>query len=61
MYKVTYRQREQITRFTVRDTIKSFTAVKYFRPVGVSLVYFYTDRFNVRTVAPEDILFLETI
>ena len=61
MYKITYREREQITRFTVRDTVKSFTAVKYFRPAGASLIYFYTNRFDIKTVAKEDILFLETI
>ena len=57
--KVTYRERQYITRYTCIDREKTFYAKDYFIPKGTSLYYFILNEFNYKTVAKEDIINIE--
>ena len=57
--KVTYIEKGPEVNFTRRDVIRTFIALDYFQPEGTSLVYFRLDRYNLKTIAKEDILKIE--
>lgn len=57
--KVTYKTYVRISPFAVLEKYESFHAVSKWKPEGTSLVYFRTDRFNIRTVAESDIVSIE--
>lgn len=61
MYKVTYHYLVPIGPFKALDKQESFTALSYWEPEGTSLIYFKTDRFNVRTVGESEIISIEEI
>ena len=49
--------RKFVDKFTqVCTTNKPFTLRRFWIPEGTSLVYYYIDRFNVRTLAVDDIV-----
>ena len=57
--KVTYKYLVQIGPFTALEKYESFHAIKKWEVKGTSLIYFKTDRFNVRTVAKNQIVSIE--
>lgn len=61
MYRITYNRKGIPHDFKRIDTIETFTANSYFKPNGVSLIYFKVDRFNYVTVAEEDIISIDEI
>ena len=57
--KITYIEKEFIGKYICIKTEKTFHALDYFIPENTSLYYFYLDRYNLKTVAKEDIVKIE--
>lgn len=57
--KVTIKYNDPIGDFRAIERRETFYAVSKWKPEGTSLVYFKTDRFNVRTVAESEIVSIE--
>ena len=57
--KVTIQYNQPIGDFKAIQKREIFHAVKMWTVPGTSLIYFKTDRFNVRTVAKENIISIE--
>lgn len=61
MLKVSIRYNEPIGNFKAIERRETFRAVSYWQPEGTELIYFKLDRFNVRTVAKENIVSIEEV
>ena len=61
MIKVTYRQRTMLDRYRCVDGIHTVTAQSKWKPAGTGLWYLKVNRFNVVTVADEDIIKVEEV
>ena len=57
--KITYRERHYITKYTCMDFERTIFADDYWIPDGTSLIYFKVNRFEVKTLAKEDIIRIE--
>ena len=57
--KVTIKYNVPIGRFRAIERTETFHAISSWEVPGMSLVYFRTDRFNVRTVAKSEIVSIE--
>lgn len=57
--KVTIKYNVPIGDFRAIEHRETFHAESKWKPEGTSLVYFKTDRFNVRTVAENEIVSIE--
>ena len=57
--KVTHKYMVKIGPFTALEKLETFHAINSWKPEGTSLVYFRTDRFNVRTIPEENIVSIE--
>ena len=61
MLKVTVRYNVPIGDFRAIERRETFHALSYFKPEGSSLLYFRTDRFNIRTEAVNEIVSIEEV
>lgn len=57
--KVTIRYNEPIGDFRAIERTETFFAQSYWEPEGTSLIYFKTDRYNIKTVAKSEIVSIE--
>ena len=57
--KVTIKYNQPIGNFKAIERTETFHAISMFDAPGTSLVYFKTDRFNVRSVAKSEIVSVE--
>ena len=57
--KVTVKRLVPIGNFKAIERTETFFAISKFQPEGTSLMYFRTDRFNIRTEAVSDIVRIE--
>ena len=58
--KVTIRYNQPIKDFKAIERTETFSAVGMWAAPGTSLIYFKTDRYNVRSVAREEIVSIES-
>lgn len=58
--KVTIRYNEPIGNFKAIERTESFRAIGMWAAPGTSLIYFKTDRYNVRSMAREEIVSIES-
>ena len=61
MLKVTIKYNAPIGDFRAIERKETFYAVHKWKAPGTSLVYFMIDRFNVRTVAEDEIVSIEEV
>ena len=57
--KVTIKYNKPIGNFKAIGKTETFHAISKWKPEGTSLVYFRTDRYNIRTVAESEIIKIE--
>lgn len=57
--KVTYIERQFLTKYTCIDREKTFYANSYFVPEGTELYYFKINEFNYKTIGKDDIIKIE--